>query len=339
MLSNLYTPLVAFFITVSSFLSALDYEIRDIGTLQTHSSNAIAINNEGQILGWYNIDGSREGKHFFVRDRDGSLLEVPNKENGVGCEVEWRYLTNDGTAYGVFDGNTNFAVLYKWDANNGVVKLGNLPGKEISAINDAGQVLIKSIVENEGGKSIRRPVIWNNGKITKLHGLEGDLGIESDESYGYGMNNNGDVVGQSVVFLSYKNNIYKQLHATMWVDGQPIDLHDKMEKSLETIATAITDQGEVLIGGMILRQDGSLFNIGYGAHCSKMTSKYVCYKDYGIYDVSNRRMIHPGNKNSDPIWFQCTEINSVNDKGEAIAKGKTIYGEDHAMLLVPVKAD
>ena len=78
-----------------------------------------------------------------------------------------------------------------------------------------------------------------------------------------------------VYYLSHKNNLYKQVHATMWIHGQPVDLHDKMAKSLETIATAITDLREVLIEGMILRQDDSLFNIGYGAYCNKMTSKYV----------------------------------------------------------------
>ena len=38
-----------------------------------------------QILGWYNIDGSANGKHIFVRDRDGTFHELPLRENGVGC--------------------------------------------------------------------------------------------------------------------------------------------------------------------------------------------------------------------------------------------------------------
>jgi hypothetical protein len=123
-------------------------------------------------------------------------------------------------------------VLYVWDQKNGVIKLGNLPGKEISAINDAGQVLIKSIEENENGKLIRRPIIWHNGTITKLNGLEGDLGIESEESYGFDMNNKGEVVGQSLVSLSYKNEIYKQIHAAMWdSNGEKIDLHKRIPKS------------------------------------------------------------------------------------------------------------
>jgi uncharacterized membrane protein len=170
-------------IAISSFLTAgIQYDIQDIGTLQTKASEAIAINNRGQILGWYNIDGSNTGKHFFVRDRDGSFHELPKKENASDWEINWRYLTNDGKAYGTFDGNANYAVLYVWDKFNDVVKLGNLPGKEIAAINNLGQVLIKSIPGTENGRSIRRPVIWRNGQITNLRGLEGDIGIESEIS-------------------------------------------------------------------------------------------------------------------------------------------------------------
>lgn len=100
-------------------------------------------------------------------------FRLPSKENGVGVEINWRYLKDDGKARGTFDGNANYSVLYVWDQKNGVIKLGNLPAKEISAINNAGQVLIASIVENENGKTILRPVIWHNGKITKLNGLDG----------------------------------------------------------------------------------------------------------------------------------------------------------------------
>lgn len=70
-----------------STLGAIEYDIQDIGTLQTHSSQAIAINSQGQILGWYNIDGTPAGKRFFVRDPNGSYHGLPSKENGVGWDI------------------------------------------------------------------------------------------------------------------------------------------------------------------------------------------------------------------------------------------------------------
>ncbi len=197
-------------IAISSFLVAeIEYDIQDIGTLQTHSSQAIAINNKGQILGWYNVDGSANGKHFFVRERDGEFHEIPSKTSDAGLSINWRFLVDNGKAYGTFAVNKATTALCMWDRINGFRKLGILPGSDVVAINNSGQVLIKSITENEDGKSTQRPAIWENGKTTKLQGLQGDVGIESDESCGLDMNNRGEVVGYSVAYLSYKNNIYK----------------------------------------------------------------------------------------------------------------------------------
>lgn len=153
MFKKIFTITIFSLFIASSFLAAVEYEVQDIGTLQTRESRAITINNQGQILGWYDVDGSANGKHFFVRDREGTFYEVPRKENGTGTEVNWRFLKDDGKVYGTFDGNTGFSVLYVWDKNNGLVKLGNLPGKDIVTINNSGQVLIRMNTETENGRS------------------------------------------------------------------------------------------------------------------------------------------------------------------------------------------
>jgi hypothetical protein len=358
MFKKLCSLLVLLFVTISHFSvnacryvpnntqSNIEYDIQDIGTLQTHSSQAIAINNQGQILGWYNIDGSINGKHFFVRDRDGIFHELLNKENGIGCEIDWRYLTDNGKAYGTFEGNATYAVLYVWDQKNGVVKLGNLPGKEIATINNAGQVLIKSIVENENGKSVRRPVIWENGKIIKLRGLEGGFGIESEESYGFGMNNNGEVVGQSVVHIIYKNNLYKQVHATKWSNGQAINIHTNIPKNSESKAIAINDIGDVLISSghntiYYVRNDGEISV--FDGFQKSLNNKYIC-SDKHVCDrnkilITNIMKIRQSiMDNKDSILMGLSKIVNINNDGEIIAQGETLYGEQHAILLTPVKS-
>lgn len=348
MFKKICSLMIFSFVAISSSLMAeIEYDIQDIGTLQTHSSEAVSINNQGQILGWYNIDGSANGKHFFVRNRDGIFHEIEDSivyqnvpKKFWNIKVDWRYLTNNGTAYGVFNcpNNAEFynstglkndnPILFMWDRQNGVCKLGQLPGKEISAINNSGQILIKSIVENENGKSIRRPVIWENGKITKLHGLEGDIGIESEESYGFDMNNKGEVVGQSVVYLSYKNNIYKQTHAVKWADGQVVDLHHTIPKTASSYASAINDLGDVLINQ---GHEPKINNIGY------------VFSPDGIRERNNNnsvldlfRLNWKIQKDLDSILMKISKIISVNDNGEIIAESKTIYGEQHAILLVPI---
>jgi hypothetical protein len=104
MFKKIYSLAVLSIAVISSHLSAeIEYNIQDIGTLQTHSSQAIALNNQGQILGWYNINGtSSEGNHYFVRDKDGNFSELPSKESGTNYLIDWKYLTDDGKAYGIY---------------------------------------------------------------------------------------------------------------------------------------------------------------------------------------------------------------------------------------------
>ncbi len=328
-------------LTISSTLTAeTDYNLHDVGTLQTKSSEAIALNNKGQILGWYTVDGTKEGKHFFVRSKCGDFYEVPTKEVCSNIEINWRYLTDEGKAYGTNDANANFAVLYMWDQYNGVVKLGNLPGKEITAINNCGQVLIKAVAETENGKTIKRPVIWKNGQITKLYGLAGNLGIESEESYGLDMNNKGEVVGQSTVSLNYKNEIYKQVHAVKWVNGQRIDLHKEIPKANNSKAIAINDRGDVVIDGYLIRNDGQSVSVGPGN--DKATDMNYFYDKLHVVDRCNNKVTdgyaasHKMYNDKDSIWLTFDEIISVNDGGEVIGKATTIYGEKHAILLKPI---
>lgn len=222
-----------------------------------------------------------------------------------------------------------------WDYTTGLVKLGTLPGKEIAAINDAGQVLIKNVSETQNGKSIIHPVIWENGKVTELKGLEGDLGIHSEESYGFDMNNHGEVVGQSVVYLIYKNNICKHIHAVKWVNKKPIDLHYTIPKQEKTAATAIDDNGNVLIN----LHDYKLNNIDL--RYSNTNINKVNFTD-GVYQGGSRfyslgEINYQIVMNFDAIWLSAKKIISVNDNGEIIAEGETIYGEKHAMFLTPVE--
>lgn len=339
MLKNLTFALCTFLVSMSTLQCAeIKYEIKDIGTLQTHSSEAIAINNSSQVLGWYNVDGSGQGKHYFLRDTNGEFSEIPTKTNDTNLEINWKFLTDDGKAYGIFSLNNSTISLCTWDKRNGYINLGVLPGREIVAVNNAGQVLIKSINDQENGKTVVRPAIWKDGIVTKLMGLPGELGIESEESYGFDMNNKGEVVGQSLTSLVYKNKIFFQVHAVKWdVNGNPIDLHKKYPKSDTTYASSVNDIGNILINHN---------------HKSKLNNKN-CFVNGNIQSYGFRDGVFVGSStylklnqingllqnDYDSPWISCVRFISINDKGDIIAEGKTIYGEKHAMLLTSTSSD
>lgn len=362
----LFKLLTTLFITTSSFFNFvsadMQYEIQDIGTLQTRSSQAIAINNNGQILGWYNIDGTEKGKHLFVRDRDGSFHEifedpsivyenVPQQQQSI--KIAWRFLNDHGKAYGTLILPNDNPILFMWDQPNGLVRLGKMPGKEIMAINNAGQVLIKAVEDYENGKLFKRPAIWKNGEITKLKGLEGNVGIESEESYGLDMNNNGDVVGSCVVFISYKNDLYKQTHAVKWVNGQPIDLYMTIPKTATSSAIAINDIGDVLInnpntGNYIINKNGERSNNAFSRIYNKLSNQGYVYtidnSDF-ILARNGHHILYTGEltqklwSDYESIWLKITKFIKINDSAEVIAEGETLYGENHAVLLTPVASN
>lgn len=340
-----FSTIIAF-TSITSFLSAkISYEIQDIGTLQTHSSNAISINNQGQILGWYNINSSENEKHFFLRDKEGEFYELPSRTLEEGTSINWRFLTGNGKVYGTFSANQGMIALCEWDLNKGYIELGVMPGKDVVNVNNLEQVLIKSIQENENGNIITQPVIWQNGQITKLNGLIGDVGIQSQESFGHAINNNGDVVGQSETYIVYKNEIFKQVHAVMWANGEIIDLHKSIPKCSYTQATSINDLGDVIVNGFLVNLKGERVP-QYLNYCRVSDNNYFFSEAMEIiFDRNGQEILIQKDINKllsndhNSIWLNCSKIIGVNDKGEVIGRGTTIYGEQHALLLVPVIND
>lgn len=344
MLRRLFSVVAISAISFASTLFSVNYEVRDIDTLQTHSSQAIAINNEGQILGWYNLDGTSNEKRYFVRNSDGNIQEIGTVN---GLDIDWKFLTNNGKAYGKFNGTGPFGALFMWDRYDGIVNLGNLPGPDISAINDSGQVLIQFVTEqNQAGINSRYPVIWHNGKTTKLHGLVGNLGMESTESYAFDMNNKGDVVGTCVVELVYKNKVYTQCRPTKWINGQPIDLYNIVPKGSANSAKYINDNGDIIISPYLVKNSGEKIEMTNYASIilsSKSSNNYLLGGSYIILDGEGKLHTSTWHVNESlkydysSIWQNVIACLAVNDHGEIIALGKTIYGEDHAVLLVPEK--
>lgn len=352
---------------LSSSLGAINhYEIQDIGTLETRASMAIDLNDHDQILGFYNIDGAKDGNTFFLRDVDGSFYEIPKKDSS-NVEITWKYLTNRGQVYGINEVNATYYSIYCWDKESGIVKKGDLPNRAIVAVNDLGQVLLSSVEDKEDGKPINRPAIWKDGQITILKGLEGNLGLASGEASGRGINNKGEVVGLSVVQLVHKNNIYTQIHAVKWSsDGKAIDLHSKIPKTSRSFALSINDEGDILICDNYNSYKNKIFLVCLD---DNVRIQYGCSQYCCMNRVSNGGFVYNGNEHMGfPValsgfsvygrngdikkdictdsyiqqqieddncseWMRILKLRKVNGKGDILAQGETIYGEQHIMLL------
>ena len=322
-------------------IARTEYEINDIGTLQTHESTAIALNNQGQILGRYNLGESEGSDHFFLRDKDGCFSEIPSAEEGM--RIHWMYLTDGGEVYGLPEDNSIAPILFVWTLRKGVVNLGEIPGRNISAINNSGQVLISHVHVND---STARAVIWDQGTTTALKGLDGDLGIDSEQSFGFDMNNNGEVVGQSIANLVYKDELYQRKHAAMWANGLAIDLHKRIPKDDISSAEAINDLGDVLIYGSnrmptyVVRKNGQC--IRFVVQPTKINTRYA-YSASSIIDLDGKIVANLAQLNAQIMqdssdWLTATSIIEVNDSGAFVVQGKSIYGEEHAMLVTLVNS-
>lgn len=331
--------------TIATPLSAeVKYSLLEIGTLQTRESAAIAINNRNQILGWFNVDGTSDGKHFFLRNENGIYNELPGKDFTSGLPIHWEYLTNCGKVYGYVDVSSTVRDLYVWSKENSVACLGHLPGKEIISINDMDQVLINSAATNKDGKSVSLPAIWHKGKVTFLPALTGDLGVEAVEAHALAMNNIGFVVGESDVLVNYKNQLYKQKHAAMWLMGAIFDLQDKInERSLTSSALLVNDRGEIYVKAVnhyLLGKKNKVVPMPEGL--KRINNNYVynehcVYKTDGTQHLELEKLNEKLSRDHDSDFLQVDRLISINDKGNIVAQSTTIYGEKHAVLLMPGK--
>ncbi|HKE84466.1 MAG TPA: hypothetical protein VKB50_11950 [Vicinamibacterales bacterium] len=191
------------------------------------SSNAVDINNRGQVVG--------SGGLW----QDATLIDGPGIELGAGMAPAG--INESGQIVGLIPtaiAGEFHAALWQ---NGAIVDLGVLPGDSASgaaAINNGGQIVGAS----EGTASQVHAFIWDKGKMTELPGLNGQ---EGPSTQALDINNRGQVVGNSGP------------QPVMWEKGIPIPL-DTLPPLTIGKATAINDNGDI-VG--FLRSPTSSFSV------------------------------------------------------------------------------
>jgi len=140
-------------------------------------------------------------------------------------------------ARGQIIGNSSGAFLWQ---NGKMTALGTLPGQQYSgavAINDRGQVVGSSgsSFRNDRGDTIGQSAsafLWQNGKMTDLGALPGDLASD-----GGAINNRGQIVG-----VSHGNSSQT---AFVWQNGKMTAL-PKLPRGGMSAPTAINDRGQIV---------------------------------------------------------------------------------------------
>lgn len=185
-------------------------------------SHAVAINNAGDIAGWFSTDGGKTNNAVIWR-HEGSFADISALANGV-----------HGTA--AYDINERGDVVGETDEGQGFLLIGNeitlLSGRAV-ALNNFGSVTGYSQV----GWNLKATV-WNQqGQATLLDNR--DSGV----SMALSINDAGLVVGIADGYQPEDGR------AMLWRAGKAIDLNSLIDPDLGLqlgSAAVINDQGQIL---------------------------------------------------------------------------------------------
>jgi len=339
-----------------SFTRAESYYVKDLGTLGGNTSQAYALNNSGQVVGFSNISNnvyahavlfSGTGSNNVDLDSQGSVSYVGEARgiNDSGQIIGWAY-----TSSGRYE-----ATLF---TASGKVILGDLcnspTASEAQAINGAGTVIgyaddcfftaqgcrfsgqgsnnvslggigggINGIAYdiNASGQIVGYGTRSDNQAqhATLFSGLNNvDLGtLGGFNSHAYGINNAGQIVGDSAL---PGNSIF---HAALFsgTGSNNIDLGSL--GGISCHANAINNSGEIVGNSFPATNNNTVYHA-------------FIYKNGVMRDInglllagsgfSNIRLIENGSR---------VPGRAINDSGQIAAVGE-IGGLTHAVLLTPV---
>ena len=201
-------------------------EMRDLGTLGGMESNAMGVNNSGQVVGGSNIPGEPGARAFLWEN--GAMINLGTlggPESGASC------INDSGQVAGMsYPASANFHAFLWADGNgNGLSDPGEMKDlgtplgynhSRAGCINNSGQVGVYACVD-DATTVPWRAFLWTdgNGNGQSDPGEMQDLGaLGGTSSIPRGMNDSGQVVGGATTGTEGEG------HAFLWEHGVMTDL-------------------------------------------------------------------------------------------------------------------
>lgn len=354
------------FITVSLYASP-KYKLVDLGLQESDQSEAVAVNDHGQVIGSYWMFGI---KYYFIwTENDGiALLDLPESAtisvlNNIG-QIAGNYTNSSGQNRG-----------FVWDKWCGFTDIGTLGGRltNVHDMNDYGQVVGESECEALSlvdERQERHAFIWQNGYMLDLGALTGDLGIPGDRSVATSINNRGQIIGISNSLIAHKRKFLRTNNRSVfWQNGVVDDIDKSIEPQYSAEALSINNHG------LATYNDNHSGNFVVDLACKIKTTfqhlngRYVEVHDNGDLLLFNKHNYTLNKKISDCAYFKKKNTKSdygnfntyehvyfatsfdnprewkrgsfegahdFNNKRWVVGIAENVYDERHGVLLVPI---
>ncbi|MBI4824805.1 MAG: InlB B-repeat-containing protein [Nitrospirae bacterium] len=316
--------------------------IQDLGNLGVIYSQANAINDSGQVVGYSRISGTTG--HAFLWDRINGMQDIGT--SGVSSSAN--DINNSGHVVGDIGGGL-WGNPFIWNEINGMRELPLYAGNytaSAAAINEAGQIVGFTSMYNCpincsdcicANDLSGHAYVWDeiNG-MTDLEPLQG-----YNSSNAKDINDNGLVVGDDFsswsIFSFSSNQTYtsfawqKTAGIEVLFDNEPLNIR-RLNNIGQIVGQASTGDGICLeSGGGIINGDGEIVVSGSSSSCIPFENHaFVWSQDNGVQKLNY--FLPAGSP------WRLEDAYEINDKGQIVGYG-TYNGERHAFLATPSNFD
>jgi probable HAF family extracellular repeat protein len=309
------------------------YQLTDLGVWVGTNSYAQGINNQSQVVGYWNTPA---GAHAFLYQA-GAVTDLGLL--GIGSTNSYALsINNQGQVVGFCETtNGSRAFLYQ---DGSITNLGAWEGWDSFAYGISGDGHIIGYVDTPTGV---RASLYYNGNVVGLGTLGGT------NSLAFGVNDALQVVGASLTASNATT------HAFLWQNGSMLDLNQFLpfNSSWELVeARGINESGQIVGWGQINDQEraflykgGNVADLGLlsggtnsyafgmnnsnsivGTASSGSGAHAFLWQNGFINDLND--LINPGS------GWELREAWGINDSGQIVGWG-VINGQAHAFLLTP----